>query len=334
MTRFFRPNIVATAGLIASAMLIGSGCASASKAGRDKPRFAFVVNVPTDRFWDIAYAGCLKAASEEDVIVEFHAPNESTAQQQKQIVEALMSRGVDGMAISPLNPESLGLVLNKAAELFPVICQDSDAATSSRVCYIGTDNVALGRRQGELMKRALPQGGKVAIFVGQLDVANARERQQGVLAALAGSNLEVIGTFTDGAQPAEAKRVVTDVLAKTPDLKGIIGLWGYNAPQAVNALGENPGRDVKIIGSDESIETMRAIKSGKEFGSVAQQPFDFGYRSIKVLAELHRGKQPELPKDRIIYVDTYVITPENLVEVEDQIHEKLSQLEKYKAFGG
>jgi ribose transport system substrate-binding protein len=91
---------------------------------------------------------------------------------------------------------------------------------------------------------------------------------------------------------------------------------------------------VKIVGSDESIETMRAIKSGKEFGSVAQQPFEFGYRSIKVLAALHRGKQPDLPKDKIIYVDTYVISTHNLVEVEDQIREKLSLLEKYKAFGG
>src|SRR4051812_26536708 len=296
MTNVTVSRIVATAGLIACATLLALGCSKTHRTGRDKPHFAFVVNVPTDRFWDIAYAGCLKAASEEDVIVEFHAPNESTAQQQKQIVEALMSRGIDGMAISPLNWESLGLVLNKAAEMFPVICQDSDAATSNRVCYIGTDNVALGRRQGELMKQALPQGGKVALFVGQLDVANARDRQQGVLAALAGSNLQVIGTFTDGAQPAEAKRVVTDVLAKNPDLRGIIGLWGYNAPQAVNALEENPRRDVKIVGSDESIETMRAIKGGKEFGSVAQQPFEFGYRSIKVLAALHRGKQPDLPK--------------------------------------
>jgi ribose transport system substrate-binding protein len=91
---------------------------------------------------------------------------------------------------------------------------------------------------------------------------------------------------------------------------------------------------VKIVGSDESIETMRAIKSGKEFGSVAQQPFEFGYRSIKVLAALHRGKQPDLPKDKIIYVDTYVIATHNLIEVEDQIREKLSLLEKYKAFGG
>lgn len=314
-------------------VVLAIGCNSGEVAN-DKPRFAFVVNVPTDRFWDIAYAGCLKAASEENVIVEFHAPNESTAQQQKQIVESLMSRGIDGLAITPLNPQSLSLVLDEAAESFPVICQDSDAPNSKRACYIGTNNVDLGRKMGDLMKQALPDGGKIALFVGQLDVANAQERQQGVLEAIAGSNLEVIGTFTDGAQPAEAKRVVTDVIAKHPDIKGIIGLWGYNAPQAVNALEQNAMHGVCVVGSDESVETCRAIAEGKELASVAQQPFEFGYQSIKMLAKLHRGEQVDLPPDKIIFIDTYVIRADNLGDVERQIEEKLALLDELKAYGG
>ncbi|HCK41423.1 MAG: ABC transporter substrate-binding protein [Planctomycetaceae bacterium] len=309
-----------------------TSCRRSETGHTTRPVFAFVVNVPTDRFWDIAYAGCLKAASEENVTVEFHAPNEATAQQQKQIVESLMSRGIDGLAITPLNPESLTLVLDQAAELFPIICQDSDAKECNRACYIGTDNVDLGRKMGELMKQALPEGGDVALFVGQLDVANAQERQQGVLESIADSNLSVIGTFTDGGQPAEAKRVVTDVLSKYPDLKGIFGLWGYNAPQAVNALEGNPDLVVKVVGSDESVETMRAVRLGKEVGSVAQQPFEFGYQSIKMLAKLQRKEPVDIPEDRTIFVDTYVITQENLDTVEQKIAEKLKLLDKYKDF--
>ena len=334
-----RPTIRLTIGAIPYLLCLllclaaGTGCAPVKRSADDKPRFAFIVNVPTDRFWDIAFAGCLQAASEEKVVAEFHAPNESTAQQQKQIVEDLMSRGIEGMAITPLNPDSLGLVIDRASEMFPVICQDSDAPNSRRLCYIGTDNVALGRTMGELMKQALPEGGKVALFVGQLDVANARERQQGVLESIQGTNLESIGTFTDGAQPAEAKRVVTDVLAKNPDLKGIFGLWGYNAPQAVNALEESPGRDVKIVGSDESVQTCRAVRQGKEFASVAQQPYEFGYQSIKMLARIHRGEHPDLPSDKTIHVGTYIITRDNCDEVERGIADRLSQLERLKANG-
>jgi ribose transport system substrate-binding protein len=311
-----------------------TGCTQPGDGGQSsKPRFAFVVNVPTDRFWDIAYAGCLTAAAEEDVIVEFHAPNESTAQQQKQIVEELLSRGIDGIAISPLNPDSLSFVLDEAANACPVICQDSDAPQSKRVCYIGTDNVALGRKMGELMKQALPHGGKVALFVGQLDVANAHERQQGVMEGVRGSNLEIIGTFTDGAQPAEAKRVVSSVLANNPDLKGIIGLWGYNAPQAINALQDSAGAQVKVVGSDESIETCRLVRSGAEFGSVAQRPFEFGYRSVKTLARLHRGEPSDIPPNKMIFVDSYVLSASNVDDVERDIQEKLARLPRLAAYG-
>lgn len=325
-------RLTAWAWFVGLPLCLFAGCSQAGPRD-DRPRFAFVVNVPTDRFWDIAYAGCLQAASEENVVVEFHAPNESTAQQQKQILESLISRGIDGIAISPLNPESLASVLDEAAKTCPVICQDSDAPTSRRACYIGTDNVALGRRMAELMREALPEGGKVALFVGQLDVANAQERQQGVLEGLTGSKLEVIGTFTDGAQPAEAKRVVTDVLAQHPDLVGIFGLWGYNAPQAVNALESAPGRRVTVVGSDESIETCRCIAAGKELASVAQRPFEFGYQSVKTLARLHRGEDPQLPPERRVFVDTYVITAETVAQAERDIAEALKLRDAHREFG-
>ena len=326
--------------LVGVLLVLQVGCAPSRPTGPQKPRFAFVVNVPTDRFWDIAYAGCLVAAAEEDVVVEFHAPNEATAQQQKQIVEALMSRGMDGMAISPLNPESLAPLLDQAADMFPVICQDSDLCedpndcSSKRICYIGTNNVELGRKIGELLKEARPEGGKVAIFVGKLDVQNAIERRQGVLEALEGSNFQVIDTFLDQGIPSEAKRVATDVLSKYPDLTACVGLWGYNAPQAVNALSDSPERDVVVVGSDESIETMHAVRARKEYGSIAQQPYEFGYRSIKMLAKLHRGEEVEIPPSKQIFVDTYAITPDNVDEIEQDIGAKLAKIDELREVYG
>ena len=297
-------------------------------AKQEKPRFAFVINVP-GRFWDIAHAGCLQAGHEEGVEVEFHIPGESTAAQQKQIVEALISKGIDGLAITPLNPQSMGRVLDEAAGYMPVICMDSDAPDCSRICYIGTDNVDLGRRLGEQMKEALPEGGEVAIFVGQLDVGNAKERQQGVLEALKDSNLKVVGTFTDGGDRPTAKSNVADVVAKHPNLKGCIGLWGYNAPAAVKALEDSTDRRVRVVGADEDVETLFALRQGKMFAAVAQQPYVFGYESIKALARLHRGEQLELPEDKLIFVPTYLITKENVAEVQKDIEEKLALLEKY-----
>jgi ribose transport system substrate-binding protein len=319
-----------TLSLALTVLTSAAGCGHAPTAGARKPRFAFVINVP-GRFWDIAHAGCLKAAAEEGVEVEMHVPGASTAAQQKQIVEDLLSKGIDGLAITPLNPQSMTPVLNQASEFMPVICMDSDALGSKRTCYIGTDNVELGRQLGEQMKKALPSGGRIALFVGQLDVGNARERQQGIIEAMRDSPLEIIGTFTDGADRPTARSNVADVLGKNPDLQGIAGLWGYNAPAAVMALQDHRGRDVKVVGTDEEAETMLAIRQGKMVASVAQQPFEFGYRSIQLLARLHRGDPIELPQSKTIFVPTYVIDRENVDAVDASIARFLSVLDRHRA---
>jgi ribose transport system substrate-binding protein len=57
-------------------------------------------------------------------------------------------------------------MLNRAASQALVVTQDSDAPTSNRTCYIGTDNVEAGRQAGRLVKEAIPQGGKIMVFVG------------------------------------------------------------------------------------------------------------------------------------------------------------------------
>ncbi len=306
------------------------GCNKQGQSAQKKPRFAFVINVP-GRYWDIAHAGCLQAAHEESAEVEFYVPGESTAAQQKQIVEALVSRGIDGLAISPLNPDSLARVLVDAGKYMPVICMDSDAPNSRRICYIGTDNVAAGRAMGEELKKALPEGGEVALFVGQLDVGNARERQQGILETLNASNLKIVGTFTDGADRPTAKSNAADVLSKYPTLKGIIGLWGYNGPAAAKALEDSPGRSVKIVAADEDIETLAAVREGKIVASIVQQPYEFGYQSIKLLAKLHRKETVKIPENKMIFVPIKIMERSNATEIESFVNEKLALRKTYLA---
>ena len=297
------------------------------KANLNKPTFAFIINVP-GRFWDIAYAGCQKAAREENVNIDFQVPGQSSAAQQKQIVESLIAKGVNGLAISPLNPESISRLLDEAAEYMPVICQDSDAPNSKRVCYIGTDNVDAGRQAAEQLKKALPNGGEIAVFVGKLDVANARERYQGVADAMKDSNCKIVEVFTDQADRTRAQLNVRAALAKYPNLKGIVGLWGYNAPAAVMALKDAPAYDVKIVSFDEDIETLEAIRRGQIFCSIVQNPYEFGYQSIKLLAKLHRKESVEIPKSKMIFIPVRVVSSKNVDEIEKSIDFNLSMLDK------
>ena len=123
---------------------------------------------------------------------EFKIPSDGTAAEQKRIVDDLLAKGVDGIAISPVDPDNQTGLINDVSQKTLVFTQDSDAPNSSRACYVGTDNVAAGRQAGDLIKEALPQGGKIMIFVGKLDARNAAERLQGIKERLAGSNVQII----------------------------------------------------------------------------------------------------------------------------------------------
>src|SRR5207237_4564566 len=132
-----------------------------------------------------------------DVTVEFKIPAEGTAADQKRIVDDLLAKGVDGIAISPVDPDNQTQLINDVAKQALVFTQDSDAPKSDRACYVGTDNVAAGRQAGGLIKEALPQGGKIMIFVGKTDARNAQERLQGIKEVLQGSNVQIIDVRTD-----------------------------------------------------------------------------------------------------------------------------------------
>ena len=145
---------------------------------------AFITNVASD-FWKIAQKGCEKADAEmANVEVNFQMAFGGTAVEQERYINDLLQRGIDAIAISPVDPVGAKKIINKAAKSVPVITQDSDSPDSDRLLYLGADNVAAGRQAGELIKQALPQGGKIMAFVGKKEMQNAKERFDGLKEAL------------------------------------------------------------------------------------------------------------------------------------------------------
>src|SRR6185369_14887127 len=195
---------------VLTAALLVTGCGG----GGAKPttrHLAFVTNNATD-FWTIARKGTEKADAElADVTIEFRL-GDGTAAEQKRIVDDLLAKGVDGIAISPIDPANQTGMLNDAAQKAVVFTHDSDAPNSRRECYVGTDNVAAGRQAGDLIKQALPGGGKIALFVGNLDARNAQERLQGIKASIAGTKIEILDVRTDETDRVRAKANVSEIL--------------------------------------------------------------------------------------------------------------------------
>ena len=165
-------------------LLAAIGCGGAESPGAESATeavrtFAFVVNTPST-FWSIAEAGLRKAEAELGVEVEIRIPQTGAVDEQQQILQDLLARQVDGIAISPIDPNNMTRLLNDVASRTLLITHDSDAADSNRLAYIGTDNFEAGRVAGLEIRRALPQGGDIILFVGRLDAQNAQDRKRGI----------------------------------------------------------------------------------------------------------------------------------------------------------
>ena len=308
----------------AMAAAVAGGAMLAPAAAQDRKTLAFVVNVPAD-FWSIARRGTEKAQEElSDYDIEFYVPGEMSAAAQKRILEDLLAKGVDGVAISPVNPDDSTEILNRVAAEAVLFTQDADAPDSDRVMYIGTDNVAAGRDAGELMKRALPDGGRAMLFVGTMDAANARERHQGILEAIEGSGIEIVDVRTDGGDQAKAKANVEDTLTKYPDIDLLVGLWAYNTPQIYNAV-KAAGMDgeVQIVGFDEDQQTLKGISEGVILGTVVQQPYEFGYQSMMKMAQYIEGDTSVVPENEMDIIPTQIVDETNVEQFTDTIVELL-----------
>jgi ribose transport system substrate-binding protein len=282
-----------------------------------------VTNNPSD-YWTIARKGCEKADQElTDVEVEFRIPANGAADEQKRIVDDLLAKGIDGMALSPIDPANQTQMINAAAKQTVVITQDSDAPNSDRLCYIGTDNRAAGRQAGQLIKEALPGGGKIMVFVGKTDAQNARERFDGIKEVLAGSNVQILDVRTDDNDRVRAKANAADALVKYPDLAGLVGLWAYNGPAILSAVKDaNKVGQVKIVCFDEEDDTLKGVKENSIYATVVQQPYEFGYQAINVIAKILNGDRSMIPANKQIFVPTLVIKKDNV----DEFTKRLNQL--------
>jgi ribose transport system substrate-binding protein len=331
-------------GSLCLAALVGlsSGCGKKDDGG--KPTVAFVTNQVAS-FWNIAEKGAEDAAAKVNVNVVVRMPSQATPEDQKRVVQELLARGdVKGIAISPLNPEVQGDLLDEIAQRTSgnLITHDSDAPASKRLCYVGMDNYDAGRMCGKLVKKALPAG-QVMIFVGRLGQANARLRRQGVIdeilgrahnpknsdpveGVLEGNGYTILGTELDGGDNDKARQRAQEAITNHPNLACMVGLFAYNPPILLDEA-RRAGKltKIKIVGFDEDDATLQGIIDGHITGTVVQDPYNYGYKSVEILAALLRGDRSVIPESRIVVVPAQSIDRDNVQKFWADLKKKLGK---------
>ena len=274
----------------------------------DKKTLVFVANGASD-FWKAAEAGVKKAQSElPDYNLEFKYPSQSAAAIQQRLLDDLVAAGVSGIMVSAVDPKTETEALSKVAKQTLLLTTDSDAAQSGRVAYIGSSNVAAGKQVGEILKKAMPDGGKCMAFVGLPGADNARERIEGIKDVIKDTKIEIVDVRADDIDQARAKRNVEDTLTAHPEVNCMLGIYSYNIPQIYQALKEagQLGK-ITITGFDDDPITLGGIKEGTVVATVVQQPFLWGYEGMKDMAKILKGDKSFIPKDGLIIIPTKVV---------------------------
>jgi ribose transport system substrate-binding protein len=172
---------------------------------------------------------------------------------------------------------------------------------------------------------------------------NARRRRQGVIDELmdrphdptrfdppggeiVGEKFTILGTLTDQFDRAKAKANAEDTMARNPDVAGMVGLFAYNPPLILEAL-EQAGRlkQIKVIGFDEADRTLQGIIDGDVHGTVVQNPYLYGYKSIEVLKALHEGRETGADENGFININARQIKKDNVEEFWADLKKKLGK---------
>ena len=248
-------------------------------------------------FFDDCNNGAAAAAAASGVQYQWVVPQNTQGSTQVKILEDLMSKKVDGIAISVNEPKSVEAVIKKAvASGIKVVTFDSDSARSGRSMYIGTSNGAAGETMGEAMAKAIDGKGEVAIVTGQLGAVNLNERIAGIKRALA-KHPDIKLVATEGTEDDLAKAVSVNeaLLRGHPNLKGIFGVSQVGGPSitkvmATREFGSKKGV-VKVFAFDDLPDTVKGVKEGFIQGIMVQRPVTMGKLAVDHLLAQVQGKE-------------------------------------------
>jgi len=302
-------------GTIASMLLGGSAIA------QDTYTFAVVPKAMNNPFFDLTRDGCEARAKElGNVTCLYIGPVEHEATTQAQIIEDLITQGVDGLAISVSDIAAATTVIDRATDAgIAVITFDSDAPDSTRTAYVGTDNKLFGVDLGKLLLQVAPDGGTYGIISGGAAAPNLALRVDGVREALAGSNwTEVPGspTFSND-DIALAVQQMGDLKTANPDISAIVpvGGWPMFAPDGWKNFVDQYKADVDsgalaLVVADTLPQQLQLLSEGYAHGLVGQRPYEMGQKSMDTLLAIKNGETVE----EIIYTGNDVVTADNVAD--------------------
>ncbi|HET8967416.1 MAG TPA: substrate-binding domain-containing protein [Candidatus Acidoferrum sp.] len=255
----------------------------------DRERYVFVASNIHLPYWEEAQAGLMDAAKQMGVKAELAGPEKFDPQEQLKAFQAVVNSKPAGIMISVTRPDLLQDAIDGAvAQGIPVITVDSDAPTSKRLMFVGTDNFRAGMESGKRMGEILKGQGQLVVVTipGQL---NLDERARGMNEALKKyPGIKLAQTIDDKGDPRVANDNVSALLKAKAKIDGIICLEASGGSGAAEALHRVDAK-IPIVGFDKDPETLDWIDRDGITATVTQKPYVMAYYAIKFADDLHHN---------------------------------------------
>ncbi len=265
-----------------------------STSGSKHYSIAVIPKGTTHVFWQSVHAGANRAAKDLGVTIKWQGPQgEAERGQQIQIVNDLLTQGVDAVCLAPIDSNSLVDTINNTAKQVPVVLFDSGANTDQYTAFVATDNRKGGQLAGQEMLRLLgDSGGEIAIVRVMAGSQSTTEREEGFKEIVAKNpNIKIVSEQYGDSDKAKSQRVAGDILAAHPNL---VGFYGPNESSTVGIL--NALRDVKkngkmkFVGFDSSEDLAKALDDGEIDALVLQNPVLMGDKAVRAAVAKLKGE--------------------------------------------
>lgn len=291
ISRTLRPRLglVLAVALVAASM---SGC-----RGRSAKVVAVIPKSTAHVFWVSVEAGARAAAAEYGLELVWNGPpTESDIARQIQILDSMIARRVDGIAIAACERKALVDPVERAvAAGIPVTVFDSGIDSTRYMSFIATDNVEAGRIAARELAGMLAGRGKVAMILHAPGSFSTMDREQGFEEVMAREfpGITIVARQFAMSDRARAMAAAENILTAHPDLGGLFASTEPSASGIALALkSRNLAGRIRFVGFDWSEAMLEDLRAGVLDAIVVQDPFRMGFEAVKSLAEKIEGREP------------------------------------------
>ncbi|MER8550103.1 MULTISPECIES: sugar ABC transporter substrate-binding protein [unclassified Mesorhizobium] len=274
---------------------------SVPASAADKIKVGLITKFPVPFYSTMEDAAKKYAAAHPEIeLVTGQGQAATDIEGQIALIESMITQGVNGLAITPVDP-TVAPALDKAvaAGIKVVLVDNSIPNWKGQTALVSTNNLNGGKIAGEYLKTVLKSGDKIGILQGVPGVPALDDRVTGMMEGLGDVKVDVVGKGATNCTLELGTSVTEDILTANPDLKAIYSACGPPIPGAVKSISNSgiANDNLIVVGFDACCGEIEAIKSGAEDASVAQFPAKMGELGIDTVVKAIRGEPVEANVD-------------------------------------